>query len=489
MMVTSLALLATLPIVAVAVLLVGLRWPASRAMPVCWLLAVILATAVWQIPGWQVAAASLSGLITAAELLYIVFGAILLLNTMEQSGTMSVIRQTFRSINPDRRVQVIIVAWLFGSFIEGAAGFGTPAAIAVPLLVGLGFPPLAAVTAGMLIQCTPVSFGAVGTPILVGVGSGLASDPNVQALAITLTNGDFRQLLSMIGFRVALLHAAGGLLVPLFVVCVMTRMFGRDRSIRDGLTMWRFALFAALAMEIPYVLVAWILGPEFPSLLGGLTGLMIVVPAARRGWFIPSSTSIWDFPDRDDWPDDWSGTLNLRNRDPQLMEAAQQSNNDRTPSWLAWSPYVLVAVLLVISRLKALPVGAWLKSVQITFVNLLGTSVSKISEPLFLPGTIFVFVSLTCVLLFRMNAAEVGRAWRTSLQTVLKASAALIFTVPMVQVFINSADGAAGYNKMPLALAAGVEAWVGGLWPLVATCIGGVGAAVAGSNTVSNMML
>ena len=68
---------------------------------------------------------------------------------------------------------MIIIAWLFGSFIEGVAGFGTPAAVAVPLLVGLGFPGMAAVTAGMIIQSTPVSFGAAGTPILVGVSTGL----------------------------------------------------------------------------------------------------------------------------------------------------------------------------------------------------------------------------------------------------------------------------------------------------------------------------
>ena len=114
----------------------------------------------------QVAAASARGLIIAAELLYIVFGAILLLNTLEESGALSRIRQSFRDITPDRRIQVIIIAWLFGSFIEGSAGFGTPAAVAVPLLVGLGFPALAAVMAGMIIQSTPVTFGAAGTPIL-----------------------------------------------------------------------------------------------------------------------------------------------------------------------------------------------------------------------------------------------------------------------------------------------------------------------------------
>ena len=143
-----LTVLALLPIVTVAVFLVGLRWPASRAMPLSYVVAAVLAFAVWQVPGVQVAAATINGLVVAFTLLYIIFGAILLLNTLQESGAIKAIRQGFTDITPDRRVQVIIVAWLFGSFIEGSAGFGTPAAVAVPLLVGLGFPGMAAVMAG-----------------------------------------------------------------------------------------------------------------------------------------------------------------------------------------------------------------------------------------------------------------------------------------------------------------------------------------------------
>ena len=133
-----LALLAFLPILTVAVLLVGLRWPASRAMPICYVIAVVLALFIWRVPGTQVAAASINGLVVTLNLLYIIFGAILLLNTLQNSGALRVIRRGFTEISPDRRVQVIIIAWLFGSFIEGSAGFGAPATVAVPLLVGIG---------------------------------------------------------------------------------------------------------------------------------------------------------------------------------------------------------------------------------------------------------------------------------------------------------------------------------------------------------------
>ncbi len=87
-----------------------------------------------------------------------------------------------------------------------------------------------------------------------------------------------------------------------------------------------------------------------------------------------------------------------------------------------------------------------------------------------------------------MNAPAYATAWRNSLRTTGLASIALLFTVPMVQVFINSQGGAAGYAEMPLALAAGVQQAVGDAWPICATFIGGIGAAVAGSNTISNMM-
>ncbi len=306
---TTLALLSLAPIAAVGLFLVGLRWPASRATPLGYLMAAAMALLVWRVPWVQVAAATVNGLIVAAVILYIILGAILLLNTLAAGGALATIRAGFTEISPDRRIQVIIIAWLFGSFIEGAAGFGTPAAVAVPLLVGLGFPAMAAVVAGMIIQSTPVSFGAAGTPILVGVSTGLSSDAGVRAAALAGGFPDWSSYLEMIALRVATLHAITGLLVPLAVVVIMTRFFGPNRSIRDGLRVWKFALFAAVAMNVPYLLAAWLLGPEFPALLGGLAGLAIVVTAARRGFLVPSTEEAWDFAEPSEWDPEWTGSM------------------------------------------------------------------------------------------------------------------------------------------------------------------------------------
>lgn len=474
------AWLACLPIGIVAVLLVVLRWPASRAMPVSYLCVVVLAWFIWQVPTVQIAAASLMGLVTAGELLYIVFGAILLLNTLEESGALRTIRQSFWDISPDRRVQVIIVAWLFGSFIEGAAGFGTPAAVAVPLLVGLGFPPMAAVVAGLIIQSTPVSFGAAGTPILVGIQRGLGTE-SVIATVTARAGGDpaaWDLFLDQLGLRIAVLHAIVGTAIPLLLVTVMTRFFGPNRSAREGLELWRFALFAAWAMIGPYVAVAYLLGPEFPSLLGGLIGLAIVIPVARAGWLLPKREQPWDFAPREHWEVDWGSAA-----------ISEQPTTGRSlPLLLAWSPYVLVAALLILTRLPNLPVGTWVKAVRIPLNQILGTSLSQTVTPLYLPGSIFIVVALLTVWLQRMEWKSFATAVRRSGRTMLAASTALVFTVPMVQVFIQSDGGTAGYQKMPLALAQGVASLVGTAWPLFAPFLGGFGAAIAGSNTVSNMM-
>ncbi|WP_188456598.1 L-lactate permease [Virgibacillus oceani] len=464
----TLAILALLPVIVVAVFLVGLKWPASKAMPLSYIVAVLLALFVWDVAFPKVAAASVHGLIVAITLLFIIFGAILLLNTLQESGGLHTIRRGFTDITPDRRIQVIIIAWLFGSFIEGSAGFGTPAAVAVPLLVGLGFPAMAAVVSGMVIQSTPVSFGAVGTPMIVGVGTGI--EPLTQIANVS----DF--VFGVAG-KVALLHTIAGLLIPLFLVGILTRFFGKNKSFSEGLKVWKFALFASLAMTIPYLIVANLLGPEFPSMIGGLLGLAIVIPAAKKGFLMPKENEIWDFEAKDRWDPTWTGRVELKQSDIYAGKISM---------WRAWAPYVLIAVLLLISRLTV--AGDWLKSAKITIPNIFGTEISSSWEILFSPGFIFIVVAVVTYYMHGMKGREFARAWKDSGKTMVAAGSALVFTVPMVQVFLNSGGGASGYEKMPLVLAEGVADLAGSVYPIFATFIGGLGAFVAGSNTVSNMM-
>jgi len=472
-----LSLIALAPIAIVMLLLVILRWPAKKAMPIAYFVTVVIAFLVWKTPGAQIAAASIHGLVTAANLLFIVFGAILLLNTLKACGDIHAIRQGFIDISPDRRVQPIIIAWLFGSFIEGAAGFGAPAAIAAPLLVAIGFPAMAAVVVALIIQSTPVSFGAVGTPILVGVNTGLSGQPEVASV-VAAQGMTHESYLHLIGETVALLHGIAGSFVPLIMVSLMTRFFGKNRSFGEGLAIWKFALFAGLAFTIPSNILARFLGPEFPSLLGALVGLCLVVPATRAGLFQPKKP--WAFPDEEEWDTEWRGELQIDVHD----HAAKVSGRHLIK---AWSPYLIVAALLVITR-TVQPIKAFITSdaVTISWANIFNSGIGTKSQPLYLPGFIFVVTVVLCYAIFRMNQTQIRQSLGESGRTVLGAASALVFAVPMVQVFINSKSDSLA--QMPIVLADGVSTLFGSLWPLIAPTIGGLGAFIAGSNTISNML-
>ena len=470
------ALLAVMPILIAAVLLVGFRWPAKWAMPIVYVVAAGIALWAWGVSVSHVVASTIQGLFITFNILFIIFGAILLLNTLKHSGAVTAIRTGFTNISTDRRVQVVIIAWLFGSFIEGASGFGTPAAIAAPLMVALGFPAMAAVMIGMMIQSTPVTFGAVGTPILVGVKGGLENPDltaNLEAVGWT-----FNDYLMLITAQSAIGHGIVGTLIPLLMIMMMTRFFGQNKSWTEGLSIAPFAIFGGLAFTIPYALTGVFLGPEFPSLLGALVGLAIVTFAASRGFLVPKDT--WEFAPAGEWPMEWMGKLEIK------LDALTGKQAMSTP--MAWVPYLLVALFLVLSRLPALGIGAALKTFTIQWSDILGTGISGSSQPFYLPGFIMIVVVAITFFLHKMNWGEMKAAIGDSSKVILGAGFVLIFTVPMVRIYINSGTNELGLNSMPVAMAEWVAANVGGIWPFFAPTIGALGAFIAGSNTVSNLM-
>jgi lactate permease len=475
---TLLSLLAFAPLVLAALLLVGFNWPARRAMPVVFGVTALIALTAWDMSFNRVVASSLQGLILTGSILWIIFGAILLLNTLKHSGAITSIRSGFANISPDRRVQAIIVAWLFGCFIEGASGFGTPAAVAAPLLVALGFPALGAVMLGMMVQSTPVSFGAVGTPIVVGVTGGLDKVGISERL---LANGsDWNTFYRLITSEVAITHAIIGILMPLFMCAMLTRYFGRNKSWREGLAVAPFAIFAGLAFVLPYAAAGVFLGPEFPSMIGALVGLTIVVTAAKAGFLMPKQT--WDFADAKDWPVAWMGNIevkldNLSNKLPMSIG-------------LAWLPYVLLAALLVLSRVNADVKEFFTTHLMLGWSNILGeTGISGSIQFLYLPGGIMVMVVLATFLLQRMTVAKLTAAFSESSRTLLGAGFVLIFTIPMVRILINSGVNMANLPSMPRAMAELVANSVGSVYPFFAASVGALGAFIAGSNTVSNLMM
>jgi len=243
--------------------MVALRRSAAQAGLAGLAAAVVLAVTVFDLSeaapgglGPAAAGTALEAVHSTAVIWWIILPALALYEFQNRTGAIGRIRDALGGLTADRRAQAILIAWFFGLFIEGAAGFGTPVALAAPLLVGLGYDPVRAVVLALLGHAAGVSFGAVGTPTLAQVElSGL--DP--AALA----------------GRIALIHAALG---P-GLLLLMVRLAGEGPLSRAD---YLNVAVAALAFLVPSVALAVLAGPEVPSLGGALAGVVVFVLFLRR---------------------------------------------------------------------------------------------------------------------------------------------------------------------------------------------------------------
>ena len=487
MSVGLLALIAAIPIALALVLMVGMRWPATKAMPLAWLVTALAGVLVWQLPAGYVAALTIQGIIGAIGILIIVFGAILILYTLRDSGGMETIQCGMQGISPDMRVQAIIIGYLFAAFIEGAAGFGTPAALAAPLLLALGFPPLAAAITCLVFNSFPVSFGAVGTPIVLGLGflKDLVNTTATSGLAgVNFTNMESFNML--IGQWATLMHLPMIFILPVFMLGFISRVFGPNRSWSQGFAAWKFCMFAAVAFTIPYLVFAWLVGPEFPSLIGGLVGLGIVIWGAKKGIALPSD-GVFTFGSQKNWEPEWTGSV--------TAAAEGYKFEARMSQFRAWLPYVLIGLFLVLTRINELGLKALLAGQSISFKGILGyETVNAAIQYLYLPGTIpFMLVAIMTIWIHGMSGDKVKAAWVDSIKRMKNPAIALFFAVALVSIFRGSGiDDVAlnpnGYASMPLVMAKAVSDIVGNAWPLFASFVGGLGAFITGSNTVSNLL-
>ncbi|MCQ2239345.1 MAG: L-lactate permease [Bacteroidaceae bacterium] len=485
------ALLAFLPILLALILMAGFRWPSTKAMPLSFLLAAAEALIFWKLSAVRVAALTLAGFWNAFGILIIVFGALLIYYTLQTSGAMETIQAGMQEITPDRRLQAIIIGFMFSAFIEGAAGFGTPAALAAPLLLGLGFPPLCAAIVCLCFNSIPVTFGAVGTPTIKGFGS-IETDA-LQALSdMGIANADSAMVYKHIGEYVTLGHLPMLILLPIFMLGFMTRFFGKNKKWSEGFAVWKYCLMASVCFGVPYYILAWWSGPEIPSMMGGIIGLGVLVWLTKKGVCVPKE--VWSFADQKEWDADWSGNIKATD----VKEFKKHMSQVK-----AWMPYVLCGIILVITRVPAFGLKPLVNDPMFSlgFKNILGEEgVNESIALLNLPGIIpFILVAILTIFMHGMTKDdEVGkdkvkRAWSTALGKMKAPTIAMLASVALVSIFKGSSatevliGGNAGIS-MPMAMATLLSTTFAPVWPLLISYIGGLGAFITGSNTVADML-
>lgn len=472
------AIIAFIPIIITVVLMTGFSWSAKRALPLAWLLTFIFAIALWKMSLLHAVAYTLTGFLSAFENLVIIFGAILIMNTLSRSGAMSAINRMFNGITPDARLQAVIIGFIFGAFIEGAAGFGTPAALAAPLLISVGFPPLAAAIIALQYNSVPVPFGAAGTPtntayLTVQESLGSLSDPDTWRIALTQWS--------------ALPMAIMAPIILTFGVATLVMLFGKEKKVSDVVAVLPFILYVTITFDVFYLLIASFVGPELTSLLAAVITLFIVMATTKKGFLVPKH--VWTFDDKKNWDKSWLNVTEVPEPKTSNMSLIK-----------AWVPYVIIALLLIVTRVSSANGAKWANAVKSTTI---GTGESGLILGLdwnfaifWSPGVVFIVVALITFLYHNMRKRDIEGALKDTCAQVSGAAVALLFGVAMVNLFrFTNIDSETMTNvaeavkdPMLLVMAEALAAVAGNLYVIVAPFIGVLGSFMSGSNTVSNTL-
>lgn len=448
------AILAFLPILATIICMTFLNFPAKRSLFIAWLLCSVLAIIFWKVKVLTILATTIYGFLSSLDVLLIIFGAIIIMNTLKKSGGMYTISKTFTSISEDNRIQAIVIGFLFVSFLEGAAGFGTPAALAAPLLVSLGMPSLAAASITLFFDSVSVSTGAVGTPIVMSL-SLLEGIENIDGIV------------SWTVFA----NAIAAIFIPFIGMVFLMKVFGKQKSFKKALEVLPFSLLTGFVFAISYVLVYLLFSYEFSSLIGSLVSLPIIIYCAKKNILTPKT--IYKF------------------NEERANITLDTLENKNISSIRAWLPYVIIAIILMVTRIDALGIKNLLKQYMftITFKNILGYD--KLTYRFnwgYLPGTIFIIVSIITTFIHKMDKESVKEAWKLTFKQVGGATVALLFGVAFVQVFRYSDINDSGLPSMLMSMANALSKVGGVLYVFISPFIGALGSFISGSSTVSNVL-
>ncbi len=436
------ALVALIPIAYIFWALIIRRMKGYMASLTATLLAMLIALAVYGMPAKLVLMSTVQGILYGLfPICWIVLTAVFLFNITVASGQFEVIKQFMASITSDRRLQALLIAFSFGAFLEGTAGFGAPVAITAAMLVGLGFNPLYAAGICLIANTAPVAFGAIGIPITVA-----SQVSGVPEMAISQMVGRTLPILSV--------------LLPFYLVALMA-----------GVRRTSEVLPAILVSGISFGFLQWLtsnfLGPALPDVIAGI-GSIICLVVFLRFW---KPRTIWRFPD-----EIWTDT-NTRPR-PTTGEILR-----------AWSPFLLLTVLIITWGIR--PVKDALNYlgyfefgfplVHNSILNTNGVPLPQVFKVNYLSaaGTAIFFTSLIAMPL-------VGLPLRKGIDVFGATLRQLKFPVVTIASVLGFAY-IANASGITLTLAAAL-ATTGFLFPLFAPVLGWLGVFITGSDTSANAL-
>jgi lactate permease len=457
------ALVAVIPILVLFVLLAGLRMAAQWASLITLAVALVIAVVVYRMPIGLALNSTLLGICFGLfPIVWIVINAIFIYNVIVDTGFFDTIRDSLAGVSNDRRIQVVLVAFVFGALLEATAGFGTPVAITASLMAGLGFEALYAAALALLANTAPVAFGGFGIPILTGA--------SVAGL-------DTLELSQMVGRQTPLL----ALIIPAMLVTVMS-------GFRRMLEVWPVIVVSGIAFAGTQFVVSNFLGPELADLLAALITVVAVV--GLLSFWRPSSE--WHFENE---------------------PAAEERESYETPplgrTLYAWSPFIIIVALFLLVQVP--PIKDAVSGVQ-TAINFPSAELDPTTglpvvpwpgldgqveqRPPVVPeaapysatfatnwlsaaGTIILIADTIALAVLRVGPGRALRIYGRTLKQLWSA----ILTIASILGLAYLLNYSGVTYTLGLAFAA-----TGVLFPFFASFIGWLGVALTGSDTSSNAL-
>ncbi|MCJ0762223.1 L-lactate permease [Variovorax terrae] len=454
----SMWLSTVLAAIPVAVLLVGLgllHFKAHIAAAAGLVSALAIAILAFGMPpGMAGRAAVLGGLTGLLPIGWIVLNIIYLHQLTEQNGSFKILQDSIAGITEDRRLQLLLIAFSFGAFFEGAAGFGTPVAVTAAILIGLGFSPLAASGLSLIANTAPVAFGALGTPVIT----------------LAKVHGyDLMQVTAMIGRQLPFFSV----LVPFWLIWAFAGRKGMQE-------VWPAILVTGLAFAVPQFLVSNYIGPELVDIIAALCSMAALV-LFLRVW---RPRSIWR-----------SVSLKGHAQDGgEPPPAAAPARHARAAVVRAWTPWVILTVFVFIWGLP--PVKNWLNGLFAPNYVIAGlhNMVEKVAPAVPHPtkeGAVYAFLLLSATGTGILLSALVGGlAMKYTVGQLVSAYGRTLWLVKysLLTIVLMLALGTlTRYSGLDTTLGLAF-ANTGVFYPFFGTLMGWLGVALTGSDTASNVL-
>jgi lactate permease len=446
---------AAVPVVVMLVCLGFLHIKAHIAAGLGLVSAIAIAVFAYGMPASMAGNAALFGGLTGLlPIGWIVLNIIFLQQLAEQNGSFKILQDSLSGITEDRRLQLLLIAFCFGAFFEGAAGFGTPVAVTAGILIGLGFSPLAASGLSLIANTAPVAFGALGTPVIT-----LAKVHGYDLMAVT----------AMIGRQLPFFS----LLVPFWLIWAFA---GRKAMME----IWPAILVTGLSFAIPQYLVSNFIGPELVDIIAAIVS-MIALIGFLRVW---QPKKIWTSP-------------SLKGHETDSGEAkpptpvTRHSGADLVRAWTPWAILTVFVFVWGLPSVKAALNGIFAPSFPIPGLhNLVEKVPPVVTKPtkegavyvlglLSATGTGILFAAIVGALVMKYNPLEIGRTWLRTLWLVRFSLLTIVLMLALGTLTRFSGTD----TTLGLAFANS-----GVLYPFFGTLMGWIGVAMTGSDTASNVL-